>query len=378
MSKNIKLMQGNEAVAEGAVIAGCDFFAGYPITPSSEVAEILSSKLPKIGKVFLQMEDEIAAMGAILGAALGGAKTITATSGPGMSLKQENIGYASMCEIPCVIVNVMRGGPSTGLPTLPAQGDVMQAKWGTHGDHAVIAITPSSVNESLYETIRAFNLAIKYRTPVVILTDEIIGHMREKVVIPDKSEVEVIDVKLPDVPPEKYNPYNYTSGKVTPLAPMGEGYRYHVTGLIHGETGFPSQKTDIIQNAQNWLIDKIYKNIKDIEKFEEFQIDDADILIVAYGSTSRSARQAISMARAAGIKVGMFRPITIWPFPEEQISNLSKKIKKILVVEMNMGQVILEVQRTACGSKVYGLHIVNGEPITPDNILAKIKEVSEN
>jgi 2-oxoglutarate ferredoxin oxidoreductase subunit alpha len=378
MSKNIKLMQGNEAVAEGAVIAGCDFFAGYPITPSSEVAEILSSKLPKIGKVFLQMEDEIAAMGAILGAALGGAKTITATSGPGMSLKQENIGYASMCEIPCVIVNVMRGGPSTGLPTLPAQGDVMQAKWGTHGDHAVIAITPSSVNESLYETIRAFNLAIKYRTPVVILTDEIIGHMREKVVIPDKSEVEVIDVKLPDVPPEKYNPYNYTSGKVTPLAPMGEGYRYHVTGLIHGETGFPSQKTDIIQNAQNWLIDKIYKNIKDIEKFEEFQTDDADILIVAYGSTSRSARQAISMARAAGIKVGMFRPITIWPFPDEQISNLSKKIKKILVVEMNMGQVILEVQRTACGSKVYGLHIVNGEPITPDNILAKIKEVSEN
>ena len=378
MSKNIKLMQGNEAVAEGAVIAGCDFFAGYPITPSSEVAEILSNKLPKIGKVFLQMEDEIAAMGAVLGAALGGAKAITATSGPGMSLKQENIGYASMCEIPCVIVNVMRGGPSTGLPTLPAQGDVMQAKWGTHGDHAVIAITPSSVNESLYETIRAFNLAIKYRTPVIILTDEIIGHMREKVVIPDKSEVEVIDIKLPDVPPEKYNPYNYTSGKVTPLAPMGEGYRYHVTGLIHGETGFPSQKTDVIQNAQNWLIDKIYKNIKDIEKFEEFQIDDADILIVAYGSTSRSARQAISMARAAGIKVGMFRPITIWPFPEEQISNLSKKIKKILVVEMNMGQVILEVQRTACGSKVYGLHIVNGEPITPDQIFAKIKEVSEN
>ena len=378
MSKNIKLMQGNEAVAEGAVIAGCDFFAGYPITPSSEVAEILSSKLPKIGKVFLQMEDEIAAMGAILGAALGGAKVITATSGPGMSLKQENIGYASMCEIPCVIVNVMRGGPSTGLPTLPAQGDVMQAKWGTHGDHAVIAITPSSVNESLYETIRAFNLAIKYRTPVIILTDEIIGHMREKVVIPDKSEVEVIDIKLPDVPPEKYNPYNYTSGKVTPLAPMGEGYRYHVTGLIHGETGFPSQKTDVIQNAQNWLIDKIYKNIKDIEKFEEFQTDDADILIVAYGSTSRSSRQAISMARAAGIKVGMFRPITIWPFPEEQISNLSKKIKKVLVVEMNMGQIILEVQRAACGSKVYGLHIVNGEPITPDQIFAKIKEVSEN
>ena len=378
MSKNIKLMQGNEAVAEGAVIAGCDFFAGYPITPSSEVAEILSNRLPKIGKVFLQMEDEIAAMGAILGAALGGAKAITATSGPGMSLKQENIGYASMCEIPCVIVNVMRGGPSTGLPTLPAQGDVMQAKWGTHGDHAIIAITPSSVNESLYETIRAFNLAIKYRTPVVILTDEIIGHMREKVVIPDKSEVEVIDVKLPNVPPEKYNPYNYTSCKVTPLAPMGEGYRYHVTGLIHGETGFPSQKTDVIQNAQNWLIDKIYKNIKDIEKFEEFQTADADILIVAYGSTSRSARQAISMARAAGIKVGMFRPITIWPFPEEQISNLSKKIKKILVVEMNMGQVILEVQRAACGSKIDGLHIVNGEPITPDNIFAKIKEVSEN
>ena len=377
MSKNIKLMQGNEAIAEGAVIAGCDFFAGYPITPSSEVAEILSNKLPKIGKVFLQMEDEIAALGAVLGAALGGAKAITASSGPGISLKQEHIGYASMCEIPCVIINVMRGGPSTGLPTLPAQSDIMQARWGTHGDHAIIAITPSSVNESLYETIRAFNLAVKYRTPVMILTDEIIGHMREKVVIPDKNEVEIIDVKLPDVPPEKYNPYNFTSGKVTQLAPMGEGYRYHVTGLIHGETGFPSQKTDVIQNAENWLIDKIYKNIKDIEKFEEFQLEDADILIVAYGSTSRSARQAIMMARAAGIKAGMFRPITIWPFPEEQISSLSKKIKKILVPEMNMGQVILEVQRNACGSKVYGLNIVNGEPITPDQIYAKIKEVSE-
>ncbi|MHB8232448.1 MAG: 2-oxoacid:acceptor oxidoreductase subunit alpha [bacterium] len=377
MSKNIKLMQGNEAIAEGAVIAGCDFFAGYPITPSSEVSEHLSIKLPKLGKVFLQMEDEIAALGAVLGAALGGAKAITASSGPGISLKLEHIGYASMCEIPCVIVNVMRGGPSTGLPTLPAQSDIMQAKWGTHGDHAIIAITPSSVNESLYETIRAFNLAVKYRTPVMILTDEIIGHMREKVVIPDKNDVEIIDVKLPDVPPEKYNPYNYTSGKVTPLAPMGEGYRYHVTGLIHGETGFPSQKTDVIQNAENWLIDKIYKNIKDIEKFEEFLTDDADLLIVAYGSTSRSARQAIMMARAAGIKAGMFRPITIWPFPDEQISNLSKRIKKILVPEMNMGQVILEVQRNACGSKTYGLNIVNGEPITPDQIYAKIKEVSE-
>lgn len=377
MGKNIKLMQGNEAVAEGAVIAGCDFFAGYPITPSSEVMESLSNKLPRIGKAFIQMEDEIAALGAVLGAALGGAKAITATSGPGMSLKQEHIGYASMCEIPCVIVNVMRGGPSTGLPTLPSQGDVMQAKWGTHGDHAIIAITPSSVNESLYETIRAFNLAVKYRTPVLILTDEIIGHMREKVVIPDKKDVELIDVKLPDAPPEKYNPYNYTSGKVTPLAPMGEGYRYHVTGLIHGETGFPSQKTDVIQNAQSWLMDKIYKNIKDIEKFEEFQTEDADVLIVAYGSTSRSARQAVTMARAAGIKAGMFRPITIWPFPEEQISSLSKRIKKILVPEMNMGQVILEVQRNACGSSVYGLNLVNGEPIAPDRIYAKIKEVSE-
>ncbi|MCL4321290.1 MAG: 2-oxoacid:acceptor oxidoreductase subunit alpha [Deltaproteobacteria bacterium] len=377
MAKNIKLMQGNEAIAEGAVIAGCDFFAGYPITPSSEVAEILSSKLPKIGKVFLQMEDEIAALGAVLGAALGGAKALTATSGPGMSLKQEHIGYASMCEIPCVIINVMRGGPSTGLPTLPAQGDVMQAKWGTHGDHAIIAITPSSVNESLYETIRAFNLAVKYRTPVLILTDEIIGHMREKVVIPDKSDIEIIDVKLPGVPPEKYNPYNYTSGEVTPLAPMGEGYRYHVTGLIHGETGFPSQKTDVIQNAQNWLMDKIYKNIKDIEKFEEFQTEDADILLVAYGSTSRSSRQAIMMARSAGIKAGMFRPITIWPFPDEQISALSKKIKKILVPEMNMGQVIFEVQRNACGSSVYGLNVVNGEPITPDQIYEKIKEISK-
>ncbi|HEC25490.1 MAG TPA: 2-oxoacid:acceptor oxidoreductase subunit alpha [bacterium] len=378
MAKNIKLMQGNEAIAEGAIIAGCNFFAGYPITPSSEIAELLSSKLPKTGGVFLQMEDEISALGAVLGAALGGAKAITASSGPGISLKQEHIGYASMSEIPCVIVNVMRGGPSTGLPTLPAQSDIMQAKWGTHGDHAIIAIVPSSVNESLYETIRAFNLSIKYRTPVLILTDEIIGHMREKVVVPDKSDVDIIDVKLPDVPPEEYNPYNYTSGAVTPLAPMGEGYRYHVTGLIHGETGFPSQKTETIKNAQNWLIDKIYKNIEDIEKFDEFQTEDADILVVAYGSTSRSTRQAVMMARTAGIKAGMFRPITIWPFPEKQISNLSKRIKKILVPEMNMGQIILEIQRNACESQVYGLNVVTGEPITPDQIYAKIKEIAES
>ena len=246
MAQNIRLMQGNEAIAEGALLAGCNFMAGYPITPSSEVIEILSSRLVRIGGVCIQMEDEIAALGAVLGASLAGAKALTASSGPGISLKQEHIGYASMCEIPCVIINVMRGGPSTGLPTLPAQSDIMQARWGTHGDHAIIAITPSSVNESFYETIRAFNLALKYRTPVMILTDEIIGHMREKVVIPEKKDVEIIDTALPDIPPEEYKPYNFKSGKVTPLAPMGEGYRYHVTGLIHSETGFPSQKIDII------------------------------------------------------------------------------------------------------------------------------------
>jgi 2-oxoglutarate ferredoxin oxidoreductase subunit alpha len=375
MSENIKLMQGNEAIAEGAMIAGCDFFAGYPITPSSEVSEILSERLTKKGHIVIQMEDEIAALGAVLGAALGGAKALTATSGPGMSLKSEHIGYASMCEIPCVIVNVMRGGPSTGNPTLPSQADIMQAKWGTHGDHAIIAITPSSVNESFYETIRALNLAVKYRTPVLILTDEIIGHMREKVVIPEKDTLEIIDVKLPDMPPSEYNPYNYTSGKVTPLAPMGEGYRYHVTGLSHGETGFPTAKMEVLQDMQNWLIDKIYKNIKDIEKYEETMTEDADILIVAYGSVSRSAKAALSMARAAGIKAGLFRPITIWPFPEERIKELSKKIKKILVPEMNMGQIILEIQRAACNSTVKGLNIVNGEPITPDKIYSKIKEM---
>lgn len=375
MPKNIKLMQGNEAVAEGALIAGCNFMAGYPITPSSEVIEHLSSKLAKSGGVCIQMEDEIAALGAVLGAALGGAKALTASSGPGISLKQEHIGYASMCEIPCVILDVMRGGPSTGLPTLPSQSDIMCARWGTHGDHAIIAIAPSSVNESLYETIRAFNLAIKYRTPVMILTDEIIGHMREKVLIPEKNEVEIIDIKLPDVSPENYNPYDYTNGKVVPLAPMGEGYRYHVTGLIHGNTGFPSQKTDVIVNAQNWLYDKIYKNIADIEKSEEYLTDDAEILIVAYGSTSRSARQAISMARSEGIKVGMFRPITIWPFPDKQVQALAKKINKIIVPEMNMGQVILEVQRNACGNSIHGLNVVSGDPITPASILDKIKEV---
>jgi len=271
MAKNIKLMQGNEAIAEGALIAGCNFFAGYPITPSSEVAEILSNKLPKNGAVFLQMEDEISALGAVLGAALTGAKALTASSGPGISLKQEHIGYASMCEIPCVIINVMRGGPSTGLPTLPAQSDIMQAKWGTHGDHAIIAITPSSVNESLYETIRAFNLAIKYRTPVMILSDEIIGHMREKVVVPEKEDVDLVSVGLPDVPPEQYNPYNYTSGKVTPLAPMGEGYRYHVTGLIHGETGFPSQKMMLLKMLKIGLLIKFIKILKILKNLKNFK-----------------------------------------------------------------------------------------------------------
>ncbi len=373
----LKLMQGNEACVEGAMTAGMRFYAGYPITPSTEIAEISAAKLPKIGGKFLQMEDELASMGAVIGASLAGYKSMTATSGPGFSLKQENIGYAAMAEIPCVIVDVQRGGPSTGLPTSPAQGDMMQARWGTHGDHPVIALYPSTVREIYDTTIQAFNLAEKYRTPVILLMDEVIGHMREKIEIPDKCDMEIINRIKPTENPENYNPYEVKEGKLVPSMPaFGEGYRFHVTGLVHDKTGFPTNDNKIAEESIKRLVNKVNDNVDDIVSYEEYKLDDADIAIVAYGSTSRSAKSAVDMAREQGIKLGLFRPITIWPSPEKQIEELSRKVEKIVVVEMNLGQYFLEVDRIASKNTIvrkYGR--VNGELITPHEILSIIKGV---
>ncbi len=375
MSNRKYMMQGNIAVAEGAIDAGCRFFAGYPITPSSEIAEQLSKKLPEYGGKFIQMEDEIAAMGAVIGASLGGAKSLTATSGPGFSLKQENIGYAAITEVPVVIVNVMRGGPSTGLPTLPAQGDVMQAKWGTHGDHPIIALTPATVAESYHMTIQAFNMSEKYRIPVIILLDEIIGHVYEKVELPNPEDIKVINRKKPDVPPEEYLPYKNDDSLIPPMANFGEGYRYHVTGLVHDETGFPTNETPEIEAMLTRLNSKIAKYEKEIIQFEETETSDAKIGIVTYGSSSRSSRFALRQARKEGIPIGMIRIQTMWPFPVERIREFAKQVSHIIVPELNLGQIAHEVEHAAQGNtKVLRVNKITGEPIPPDEIFAKIKE----
>ena len=376
MSKKVAFLQGNEAAAHGALYAGCNFFAGYPITPSTEVSEVLSIELPKTGGKFLQMEDEIAAMAAILGGALAGSKVCTSTSGPGLSLKQELIGYGCIAEIPCVIYNVMRGGPSTGMPTGPSQSDVMCAKWGTHGDHPAICLTPASVQETYEEMIRAFNLAEKYRTPVMVMPDEIIAHMRERIVFPEPGEIEVIPRKTPTVPPEQYKPYDTSFGDVPPLAAFGSGYKFHVTGLNKMQDGFPTTKAEIVQAEEERQVRKVDANIDDIVTFEEYMLDDADVVVVAYGSTSRSARYAVNVAREQGIKAGMFRIKTFWPFPDKQIKALAGKVKGIVIPEMNLGMCSLELERCAQGKvPVLGIFRVDGEPINPDQILAKIKEV---
>jgi 2-oxoglutarate ferredoxin oxidoreductase subunit alpha len=378
MSKEnqVRFMQGNEACAEGAIAAGCMFYGGYPITPSSEIAEVLSRRLPQVGGKFIQMEDEISAMASTIGASLTGAKSMTATSGPGFSLKQENIGYASLTEIPCVIVNVMRGGPSTGLPTSPAQADLQQAIWGTHGDHPVIVMTPTTVQEIYEQTIRAFNLAEQYRVPVVLLLDEINGHMREKVVIPHSPEV--IDRKRPDVKPEEYKPYDDSQGDVPPMADFGTGYRFHVTGLMHDETGFPTGKADLVEAKQLRIMRKISNNADTITDYRSRFMDDAETLVVSYGSTARSVNHAVSDLHEAGDKVGSFRPMVVHPFPakalDEKISDGT--IKRILVAELSLGQLRMLVEDVVQGRvPVYGLNKVDGEPITPDEVIAKIKEV---
>ena len=376
MAKKVAFLQGNEAAAQGALYAGCSFFAGYPITPSTEVAEVMSAELPKIGGKFIQMEDEIAAMAAVIGGSLTGSKTLTATSGPGLSLKQELIGYACIAETPVVIYNVMRGGPSTGMPTGPSQSDVMCAKWGTHGDHAAICLVPASVQEIFEETVRAFNLAEKYRTPVMVMPDEIGAHMRERIVFPEPGELEVINRTAPTVSPAEYKPYDTKFGDVPPLAAFGTDYRFHVTGLNKAEDGFPTTKAALVQAEEERQIRKVDANIDEIVQFEEYQLEDAEIAIVAFGSTSRSARFAVNEARKQGIKAGLFRIKTFWPFPDKQIAALAGKVKAFITPEMNLGMCTGEVKRCAEGkASVSGIFRVDGEPINPGQILEKIKEV---
>ena len=376
MAKKVAFLQGNEAAAQGALYAGCTFFGGYPITPSTEVAEVMSIELPKIGGKFIQMEDEIGAMASIIGASLTGAKVLTSTSGPGLSLKQELIGYACIAETPAVIINVMRGGPSTGMPTGPSQSDVMCAKWGTHGDHAAICLVPASVQEVFEETVRAFNLAEKYRMPVMVMPDEIVAHMRERIVFPEPGELEVINRTAPTVSPADYKPYDTSFGDVPPLAAFGSEYRFHVTGLNKGQDGFPTTKAAWVQAEEERQVRKVDANIDDIVTFEEYLLDDAEVAIVAFGSTSRSARFAVNEARKQGIKAGLFRIKTFWPFPDKQISALAGKVKAIITPEMNLGMCTGEVTRCAAGrATVAGIFRVDGEPINPGQILEKIKEV---
>jgi len=372
--KRVEFWSGNEVVAEAAIVAGCRFFAGYPITPSSEIAHILSHRLPMLGGKFIQMEDEIAAMGAIIGASLTGQKVLTATSGPGFSLKQENIGFAAMIEAPCVVVNVMRGGPSTGLPTALGQSDIMQARWGTHGDRPVIALVPAYLDEVYTETIRAFNLAEKYRTPVFILLDEVIGHLSERVDLPDDDEITIINRQGPTVPPEEYVPYDTSAGDVPPLANYFSGYRFHMTGLNHDRSGFPTTDPALCQRENERLMRKVDGNLDDIIRFENTSTEDAEILVVAFGSSARAAAVAIADAGSKGIKAGMLRPLTLWPFPEEELKRQVSKLKSIIVPEANLGQLFYEIDRLVAGKcPIRRLNKVGGVPIYPSEVMALIE-----
>jgi 2-oxoglutarate ferredoxin oxidoreductase subunit alpha len=371
-----RLLQGNEAVAEGALYAGCRFFAGYPITPASEVSEILSVRLPRIGGTFIQMEDEIASMGAVIGASLAGVKSMTATSGPGFSLMQENLGYACITETPCVVLNVMRRGPSTGLPTSPAQGDVMQARWGTHGDHPIIVLALSGVEDSFYRTIDAFNLSESYRVPVVLLSDEIVAHTREIMVIPEPGKVPLRDRPLPTMPPEWYVPYADSPGGVPPMAPFGEGYRYHVTGLVHDSRGFPTQKTDEIEAFTRRLFRKITLGFDEIMMTEAFMLKDAEVGVIAYGSVTRSARRAVLEARKRGVKAGMLQLVTLFPFPRHAVESVLSQCRAVLVPEMNMGQISREVKRVNnWDTGVEKLNRIDGQFMTPGEILEAIVDM---
>ena len=372
----VEFWQGNEALAMGAIAAGCRFYGGYPITPSTEIMETMAVELPKCGGVFQQMEDELGAMASTIGASIAGAKALTASSGPGFTLKQENLGLAYEAEIPVVVVDVMRGGPSTGLPTQGAQQDVMQARWGSHGDHGTIAYAPASVPECYTLAIEAFNAAERYRQPVLILSDAEIGHMREKFVVPEPGSFEIVNRKKPAVDPEQFVPYKADiEDEVPPMAGFGDGYRWHVTGLTHNEWGFPTNDPVEIDKKMRRLMRKIDRFRDDIVKYETVSAEDAEVLVVSYGSVSRSSVRAVKDARAQGIKAGHFRPITLWPFADKELEKLARKVKTIIVPELNCGQMVLEVERAVHGkARVVPMSLVNGELFQPSEIFEKIVE----
>lgn len=368
-------MNGDVACAEGAISAGCRFFAGYPITPTTEVAERMSERLPQVGGVYIQMEDEIASMNAVLGASWAGVKAMTATSGPGFSLMMENLGLGVMLETPCVLVNIQRAGPSTGLPTMPAQGDMMQARWGSHGSYEIIALVPSSPQEIFDLTITAFNLSERYRVPVLVMSDEAVGHMSEKVVIPLVAPKDLIDRRRTEVPPERYLPYEPDEDLVPPMAIAGEGYRFHVTGLTHDERGYPVMTAEAQERLVRRLVDKIRLNKRDIIRYEEVGVEDAEVIVCAYGITARVARHAVQQARGEGIRAGLLRLITAWPFAEERIRELAPEIKAFVVPEINYGQVVLEVERCAGKARTLLVPHMGGGVHLPQVILEAIKEV---
>jgi len=369
MTTGLKLLQGNEAVAEAALAAGARFFAGYPITPSTEIAEIMAVRLPAVGGRFIQMEDEIASLAAVIGASLAGMKAFTATSGPGFSLMQENIGFAAMAEVPCVVVNVQRLGPSTGIPTAPGQGDVMQARWGTHGDHPAVVFCPGSVREAYDLTVFAFNVAERLRTPVILILDEIIAHMREGVVLPVPGELEIVARPRPAGAPGTYPVYRAELGEVPAVPDFGTGYRFHVTGLIHDESGLPVNNSETADGLVRRLHRKVDLVRREITLTRAYRLEDAQVAVIAYGSVARSARRAVEEARAAGVRAGLLQLQTIWPFPEEEVAALAPRVRQIVVAEMNLGQIEGEVRRTVAGrTKVVPLTTGGGRLFTPGEI----------
>lgn len=376
---SVRLLSGNHACALGAIAAGCRFFAGYPITPSSEIAERLSRALPEVDGVFVQMEDEIASMAAVIGASMGGLKAMTATSGPGFSLKQENLGYAAGAEIPCVIVNVMRGGPSTGMPTRPAQGDIMQSRWGSHGDYPIIVLAPASVREIHDETMRAFHLAETFRTPVILLYDQAVAQLTETVELGSGRGSSGSHRPWASGPREKYQPYAAGPSGIPAMARPGDGYRVHTTGLNHAENGFPTQNPEIVERNLGRILGKFEGHRDEIDSWQTTSCGDAELLLVAIGISARSARRAVDLLRAKGVKAGLFRPVTLWPFPERALREAALQARAVLVPEMNAGQLRLEVERILGGKRVEGICRFNGEPISPVEIVSRaealVKEI---
>jgi 2-oxoglutarate ferredoxin oxidoreductase subunit alpha len=376
MPKRIMFTMGDIACAEGALSAGCRFFGGYPITPATEIAEWMSQRMPELGGAYVQFEDEIASITSVIGASWTGVKSMTATSGPGVSLMLEAVGLAVMTETPLVLVNIMRGGPSTGQPTRGQQGDIMQAKWGSHGDYQIIALTPASVQEMFDQTLQAFNLSERYRTPVFVLADETVGHMREKLIIPDEKNIKIENRKSPTVDPSEYLPFKADDDLVPPMALFGSKYQFYATGLTHDERGYPSDRDDVQIELITRLSNKILHNADKIIEVERVELDDAKIAVISYGTPSRSAKRAIKSAREEGIKVGLLRLKTVWPFPEKEVAQLATEVDHIIVAEQNLGQVYYMVKAAAAPTPVHLMSKPAGMPQLPREILEKIREIS--